>query len=273
MMLETAQKSKLKAEELTDPCPVCGQPTKAVFQFPWIDGGTKTRTVGIACACRQKEAEETEKRFQRQDRIRKVSELRRMSLMDEKVRNASFSRFSVTDENKKLYKIARKYTENFPMMLKKGQGLLLYGDVGSGKSFTAGCIANYLIERMRPVVMTSFIQILEELMRFGDDANMKIQTMMLADLLVIDDLGTERGTDFALEKVYEVIDARYRSGKPIILTTNLDLGYMQRCEDIRYSRIYDRIFEMCYPVKTVCPSWRKKQAVTRFDEMKRMMEA
>lgn len=263
----------MKAEELTDPCPVCGQPTKAVFQFPWIDGGTKTRTVGIACACRQKEAEETEKRFQRQDRIRKVSELRRMSLMDEKVRNASFSRFSVTDENKKLYKIARKYTENFPMMLKKGQGLLLYGDVGSGKSFTAGCIANYLIERMRPVVMTSFIQILEEFMRFGDDANMKIQTMMLADLLVIDDLGTERGTDFALEKVYEVIDARYRSGKPIILTTNLDLGYMQRCEDIRYSRIYDRIFEMCYPVKTVCPSWRKKQAVTRFDEMKRMMEA
>ena len=272
-MPETVHKSKTKAEALTEPCPICGQPTKAVFRFPWADGGVKMRTVGLSCECRRKEAEENEKRFQRQDMIRKVSELRRMSLMDEKVKIASFSRFVVNEENRKMYRIARKYTENFPTMLKKGQGLLLYGDVGSGKSFTAGCIANFLIEKMRPVVMTSFIQILEECMRFGEDANMKIQTMMLADLLVIDDLGTERGTDFAIEKVYEVIDARYRSGKPIILTTNLDLGYMQRCEDIRYSRIYDRIFEMCYPVKAVCPSWRKKQAVARFDEMKRLVEA
>ena len=68
-----------------------------------------------------------------------------------------------------------------------------------------------------------------------------------AKLLIIDDLGAERGTDYALEKVYNIIDSRYLSGKPLILTTNMTLKDMQESEDIRYRRIYDRIFEMCFP--------------------------
>lgn len=94
----------------------------------------------------------------------------------------------------------------------------------------------------------------------------------VAKLLIIDDLGAERSTDYALEKVYNIIDSRYLSGKPLILTTNMTLKDMQESEDIRYRRIYDRIFEMCFPVRFAGRSWREKAASKRFDAMKNLME-
>ena len=47
---------------------------------------------------------------------------------------------------------------------------------------------------------------------------------------------------------------------------------MKMCTDIRYNRIYDRIFEMCYPVKFEGMSWRKVSAAERFREMKELLE-
>ena len=96
-------------------------------------------------------------------------------------------------------------------MMTKNQGLLFYGDVGTGKTFSAACIANYLLNRKIPTVMTSFVKIIgnadlrnrEESMYFTDRLNR-------AKLLIIDDLGAERGTDYALERVYDIIDSRYR---------------------------------------------------------------
>ena len=76
-----------------------------------------------------------------------------------------------------------------------------------------------------------------------------------------------------IQALYNIIDSRYRCGKPLILTTNLDLRQMKECQDIRYSRIYDRIFEMCYPVKAEGLSWRKKEAAGRYKETKELLEA
>ena len=76
-------------------------------------------------------------------------------------------------------------------------------------------------------------------------------------MLVIDDLGVERQSDFALEQVYTVIDERYKSGKPMIITTNIPLEELRNPADIRYSRIYDRILESCVPIQLGGPSRRK----------------
>lgn len=96
--------------------------------------------------------------------------------------------------------------------------------------------------------------------------------MNSASLVILDDLGAERNTDYALEIVYNVIDSRYRSRKPMIITTNLTLSEMQNPPDIRYSRIYDRIFEVCYPVEFTGKSLRMKEAASRFDDMKSLLE-
>ena len=89
---------------------------------------------------------------------------------------------------------------------------------------------------------------------------------------IIDDLGAERSTDTALEKVYNIVDSRYRAKRPVILTTNLGIDEMKETLDIRYSRIYDRIFEMCYPMQFKGQSWRKVEAAYRFDEMRKFLE-
>ena len=75
-----------------------------------------------------------------------------------------------------------------------------------------------------------------------------------------------------ITSLYNIIDSRYLSGKPLILTTNMTLKDMQESEDIRYRRIYDRIFEMCFPVRFAGRSWREKAASKRFDAMKNLME-
>ena len=90
--------------------------------------------------------------------------------------------------------------------------------------------------------------------------------------MFIDELGAERGTDTALEKVYNVIDTRYRSCKPLILTTNLSMPEIIAEGDIRYIRIYDRVLEMCYPVEMAGHSLRKREASRRYTEMKRLLE-
>ena len=107
-------------------------------------------------------------------------------------------------------------------MKKSCIGLLLWGDVGTGKTFIAACIANALIEQGVAVLMTNFSKILNQLSAtFNEDRNKYIENMNGYSLLIIDDLGIERNSEFALEQVFNVIDSRYRSKKPLIVTTNL----------------------------------------------------
>ena len=153
------------------------------------------------------------------------------------------------------------------------QGLLFYGTVGTGKSYTAACIANYLLEHNTSVVMTSFVRILKEMQGFDREREEAFTNRLNSvRLLIIDDLGAERSTDYALEKVYGIIDDRYRAKKPLILTTNLTLNQMQTASDIRYERIYDRVFEMCFPLEFKGVSWRKREAAQRYEETKKLLE-
>lgn len=79
-------------------------------------------------------------------------------------------------------------------------------------------------------------------------------------LLIIDDLGAERSTEYATENVFNVIDRRYRSGKPLIVTTNLQLAELLEEESVARKRIYDRILEMCVPIRVSGASKRTETA-------------
>jgi len=232
------------------------------------------REVVVRCIC-QCQVEANERRKEEEEHIRAMERIERLksaSLIDDKLKNARLCTFQQDADNKKVYALAEKYVERFDEMCQKRQGLLFWGTVGAGKSYTAACIANELMERNVPVIMTSFMKILQIIQ--GDQEEEKVFMSRLNDvkLLVIDDLGTERNTDYALEKVYNIIDSLYRAGKPLILTTNITVKEMQENTDIRYKRIYDRIFEMCFPVRVPGRSWREKEAARRFDEMKKLME-
>ena len=257
-------------------CGVCGEQRQKFIDFaaPTEDDPNHTKKLKVATMCRcEREVEERRKREkQNEEDMERIRKLKKASLMDEKLSGATFRNFKPTKYNARNLKLCQRYAEKFDLMLEKNQGLLFWGDVGTGKSFAAACIANYLLERKIPVIMTSFVKLLEVIQASREEEPAILNRLGYAKLVVFDDLGAERGTDYALEKVYNIIDSRYRKSLPMILTTNLTIEEMKRDMDIRYSRIYDRIFEICYPMQFTGPSWRKTEASRRFDEMKKLLE-
>lgn len=226
----------------------------------------------VSCRCRAERRYQEEQMLQQDKDMRAMEALKRQSLMDERLRDVSFDSFRKTNDNAYNLKLCLRYANHFDEMLAKNQGLLFYGGVGTGKTFAAACIANHLLNQRIPVIMTSFVKLLESMQGFSEDDSALIARLNRAKLLIIDDLGAERSTGYALEKVYDIVDSRYRAKLPIILTTNLSMTELKESTDIRYTRIYDRIFEMCYPMQFKGQSWRKVEAARRFDAMKNFLE-
>ena len=141
--------------------------------------------------------------------------------------------------------------------------MLLYGTVGTGKSFLACAIVNALLERRVPATVTNFPRLLNLLQSISDRQGI-IDHLQHYELLVIDDLGVERDSTYAAEQVFGVIDARARAELPLIITTNMTLDELKKPPSMQYARIYDRVLEMC-PVrlKMVGPSRRAGNAEVR----------
>lgn len=152
-----------------------------------------------------------------------------------------------------------------------GVGLLLWGGVGTGKSFLAGCIANALMEQEVPVRMTNFARILNELNNSFSGRNDIVDKLCRYPLLVIDDFGMERGTEYALEQIYNIVDSRYRSRKPLIVTTNLTLDEIRHPQDTAHARIYDRLLEMCVPISCIGVSFREENAQEKLERLKSLI--
>ena len=120
--------------------------------------------------------------------------------------------------------------------------------------------------------MTNFPSILNRLTGvFSEDRADFIASLELYDLLIIDDLGVERSTEYAIEQMFYVIDSRYRSRKPMIITTNLRLEEIKNPPDLAHARIYDRILEMCVPISCIGASLRKENAQKKLESMKSLI--
>ena len=91
------------------------------------------------------------------------------------------------------------------------------------------------------------------------------------DLIVIDDLASERDTEFMGEIVQNIIDARYRTGKPLIVTTNLTSDDLKNPAEIRKQRIYSRLFEMCVPVEVKGTDRRKEKLKQDYKSMEDLL--
>jgi len=123
--------------------------------------------------------------------------------------------------------------------------LILAGPYGSGKTHLALAIAGHLLARASAVYMASVPELLAMLRRGYDKGaamayDRVIGALKEVELLVLDDLGAERDTDWAREQVYEIVDHRYRRRLPMVVTTNLSLGQMGRALDGRIvSRLLD----------------------------------
>ncbi len=124
---------------------------------------------------------------------------------------------------------ARGYAQNWDECKKAGIGLLLFGNVGTGKSYAAGCITNALIDRLESVLFVGMSDVVNRMQgNFGADRDSYMTSLMRPELLILDDLGAERNTSFGKERVFDVINRRRLTGKPMIITTNIPIVTMQK---------------------------------------------
>ena len=218
------------------------------------------RTVRCICDCRKKELEAEEERKKAEERQRQ----RIICFPKKKMLNFTFE--NDNGKNPKLSEVMKNYVKNFPDFKKEGKGLLLHGTVGTGKSYFAACIANSLIDKDYSVVMTNFARLTNQIQGMFAGKQEFIDSFDKYSLMIIDDLGAERDSEFMREMVFNIIDSRYSSGLPFIITTNLTINEIKKPEEIGYSRIYDRILERCFPVEVSGGSRRRQNVMdTHFD--------
>lgn len=168
---------------------------------------------------------------------------------------------------------ARAYVEHWDIARQNNVGLLLFGAVGTGKSFFAGCIANALLERDIPVLMTSFPRLLNQMSGLSHEEKCTfVDSLNDFELLIVDDLGVERNTEYVMEQMFQIVDERYRSRKPLIVTTNLTLKEMKNPHDLAHERIYDRILERCAPIVFDGKRFRAENATVTKEAAKELIK-
>lgn len=216
------------------------------------------------CAKEAQEREDAAREQQKQaDAIRKY---RAVGFPEEDMKNWTFANDDRANET--LSNAMRNYVENFDKYKAAGKGLLLYGDTGRGKTFAACCIANALIDKGVPVLVTQFTRIRNELWGMSEGRQEYLDNLNKFPLLVIDDLASESKTEYMGELVYSVIDSRERAKLPIIITTNLTKEELERPADMTYKRIFSRLFGNCIPVKVEGKDRRKQRLIAEYGNMR-----
>ena len=244
-------------------CSKCRTPRQAKAEL-----SGRLLTVPVMCKCMSEARAKEDAERKERERLEHVARLRSAGLRDTALREYTFE--NDNGYNPELKK-AREYVAQWDKMKSMSMGLLIWGNVGTGKTFAAGCIANALIDKGVPVLMTNFSRILNSLTgMFSEGRNEFIDGFNKYELLIIDDLGIERNSEFALEQVYNIVDGRYRSKKPLIVTTNLTLDELKRPPELARRRIYDRILERCIPLRINNGNIRKMNAALNMARARKM---
>lgn len=217
-------------------CGNCGQAKEATIEL----FGRKT-SVPCMCQCQSEEYERKRQEFAESQRRRRIDRLRTTGIQDVGLRDCRFENAEMNPQMDRC----KYYADHFDEFRKENIGMVFCGPVGNGKTYAAACIANALIDRGIPVLITSLPRIINTP---KNELNEIIRDAKSFDLVVVDDFGTERQTEFALETATYFFDERYKSGKPTIITTNLSRKDLENPASKDYERIFSRILAMCLPM-------------------------
>lgn len=266
-VLKKAMTTKENPGDYTGPdgllyCGKCRTPKQVLMSVPALTGTDTPQALPVACKC-QKEADEKAEAERQAAEFKNNLEARWRA---DGFHDPSYLKPTFSDDdgaNQKLTGVCKKYADRWPEMLENGMGLLLYGGVGGGKTFLAGCVCNALLKKQVSVCATSFPRVLNVIQN-SMDRQKALDRLGRYQCVLLDDFGVERGTEYAQEQLFAVVDARYRAKRPTIITTNLSLHDLENPQNLSYTRIFDRLLELC-PIRLCVsgPSRRKGLADDR----------
>ena len=196
--------------------------------------------------------------------------------ISKQIQDYQFDNFIITETNKKEVEIAKDFTKK---CINKNQknGLIITGKSGVGKTHLATAILNQLTEKDMLVLMGRLILLLDVIRDIFKDFSSKekdiIELYSKVDVLIIDDLGTERISSWALEKLYTIIENRNENKLPIIVTTRfnkeslLDRFYQSEDEELSEA-IIQKLYQFCYGIELKKYDQNEKEKVSISDQTK-----
>ena len=247
-------------------CGVCHEPKGITVElFNGKMDRTALRLMPVACECARKRYAEKRADESSWNRDTMRGEAGSLSL------DCTFRDTKKTPEMDECW----QYVQKWDAMRENNIGLLLWGGNGPGKSHAAHCIANALLERDPPVSV--YVKTFAAILAGKFDKSEVIARVRTAGLVVFEDLGAERGNDYAFETIFAIVDERYQTRKPTIVTTNLTWTEIQNPldeqgrPDRRRKRIYDRVLEMCVPIEFKGDSRRRAIGAEKTEFLRRTL--
>lgn len=200
---------------------------------------------------------------------REIEKLFSISNLGERFSKSTFESFLDRNGSETAYKVAVKYVKTFKDW--NGESLMLWGEPGNGKTHLAAAIVNELSKKGYIVVFQSVPELLQRIRSTFNSENKENETQIMralleCDLLILDDIGAEKTTEWVEEKLFNIIDGRYRKELPTLYTSNLE---PKELKDQVGKRSYDRMVETSLTVKNEGASYRReiaKQRLQRFIE-------
>lgn len=225
-------------------CRKCGTRKQYVLDF-----AGKQTVVPVMCACRKAEVQKEEN--ERKNAATEASRAKREELFSTTFPTDELKRHTFppdTESDSKQIAAMRKYTQNFPRYAESGQGLLLWGDTGSGKTYAASCIVNALTEQN---ILCRFITLrdAEATARAGyEGTETLLKDLSNRRLVVLDEFETGIQSEYVSNLVYAIVNTCYNAAVPLIVTTNATLDEIKNPRNQRDRRVCERILEKCFPV-------------------------
>ena len=195
--------------------------------------------------------EEKKKRFRAA-----INRIYKENYVGRKLQNMNFENFYLNQNNQYAVQVARDYVGKNKDNVQTN-GLIITGKSGVGKTHLAAAIANRLIESEKIVLMgrlTTLLDMIKETFRDNSRSeNELIELYSNVDMIIIDDLGMEKISSWALEKLYTIIQNRYENGLPIIITTRFNKqGLIERFSYSNDKDLVDatisKLYQMCYEI-------------------------
>lgn len=229
----------------------------------------KTKVVPCICECKAAEIKAEEEARKERELFERTMRLRRVGFPEKAMQDWTFA--NDDGSNPTMTNAMKNFVDHFQTFREEGKGLLLFGTVGTGKTYLAACVANELISKGIPCLVTNFARIANEVSGTFEGKQKYYDNLNSFPLLVIDDLSAERKTEYMQEIVFNVIDARYRANLPLIVTTNLTREELLNPANLTHQRIFSRLFEMCTPIEVTGKDRRQQSLREDIGKTKKLL--
>jgi len=201
--------------------------------------------------------------FQQRAEIQKLFSI---SNLGEKFTKSTLDNFQHREGTTNAFKATKKYIEEYPNW--KQEAILIWGTYGNGKSHLAAAVTNTLTAKGYSVVFQSVPELLRRIKSTFNKDNKEsehqiMKALLECDLLVLDDIGAEKLTDWVQEIMFNIIDGRYRKGLPIFYTSNLKPTELSNQIG---PRSYDRLVETSLTIENKATSFRREIAKGRLQK-------